>query len=166
MNSKTIIIGALATFALLFGGLYLMSRPQPQVSVNPQATGQLTVAESFYDFGSVSMAKGLVTHKFTLTNAGSVPATVTKMYTSCMCTTAILNKGGNKSGPFGMPGHGSATRLKETIGPGEEAEIEVVFDPAAHGPEGTGLIKRVVYAETDSEAAPKFQLTFEANVTP
>ncbi|KKU79598.1 MAG: hypothetical protein UY06_C0017G0007 [Candidatus Amesbacteria bacterium GW2011_GWA2_47_70] len=62
MSSKVIIIGAIVTLALLFGGLFFLSRPQPKVAVNPQATGQLTAGESFYDFGSVSMAKGAWPH--------------------------------------------------------------------------------------------------------
>ncbi|KKU29286.1 MAG: hypothetical protein UX80_C0004G0063 [Candidatus Amesbacteria bacterium GW2011_GWA2_47_11b] len=164
MNSKTIIIGALATFALLFGGLYLMSRPQPQVSVNPQATGQLTVAESFYDFGSVSMAKGLVTHKFTLTNAGSVPATVTKMYTSCMCTKAKLTVADQSWGPIGMPGHTAIPNLSVQIEPGQTAEVEAVFDPAAHGPAGVGVIERQVTLELNGQSP--LQLSFKAVVTP
>ena len=164
MNFKTIIIGALATFALLFGGLYLMSRPQPQVSVNPQATGQLTVAESFYDFGSVSMAKGLVTHKFTLTNAGSVPATVTKMYTSCMCTKAKLTVADQSWGPIGMPGHTAIPNLSVQIEPGQTAEVEAVFDPAAHGPAGVGVIERQVTLELNGQSP--LQLSFKAVVTP
>ena len=164
MNSKTIIIGALATFALLFGGLYLMSRPQPQVSVNPQATGQLTVAESFYDFGSVSMAKGLVTHKFTLTNAGSVPATVTKMYTSCMCTKAKLTVADQSWGPIGMPDHTAMPNLSVQIEPGQTAEVEAVFDPAAHGPAGVGVIERQVTLELNGQSP--LQLSFKAVVTP
>ena len=164
MNFKTIIIGALATFALLFGGMYLMSRPQPQVSVNPQATGQLTVAESFYDFGSVSMAKGLVTHKFTLTNAGSVPATVTKMYTSCMCTKAKLTVADQSWGPIGMPGHTAIPNLSVQIEPGQTAEVEAVFDPAAHGPAGVGVIERQVTLELNGQSP--LQLSFKAVVTP
>ncbi|KKU37345.1 MAG: hypothetical protein UX53_C0052G0004 [Candidatus Azambacteria bacterium GW2011_GWB2_46_37] len=150
-NNKNIVISVAASILVIGGAVwYAGLKPADNQPAGQNTGGALAAEESSFDFGVISMAAGEVSHSFK----------------SCMCTTAILNKGGNKSGPFGMPGHGSATRLKETIGPGEEAEIEVVFDPAAHGPEGTGLIKRVVYAETDSEAAPKFQLTFEANVTP
>lgn len=164
MSSKTIIVGAIITFALLFGGLFLMSRPQPQVSVNPQATGQLTAGESFYDFGSVSMAKGLVTHKFTLTNSSSTPATVTKMFTSCMCTKAKLTVAGQTWGPIGMPGHTAIPSLAVEIPPGTTGEIEVIFDPAAHGPAGVGKIERTVTAELNGQ--PPLNFNFSANVTP
>lgn len=163
-NNKNIIISVAAS-VLVIGGAIWFAGLRPANNQPTEQAGTLEAEESSFDFGVISMAAGNVSRSFKIKNSGAGPVTIKKIYTSCMCTTAILNKGGNKSGPFGMPGHGSATRLKETIGPGEEAEIEVVFDPAAHGPEGTGLIKRVVYVESDSEAAPKLQLTFEANVT-
>lgn len=163
-SNKNIIISVAAS-VLVIGGAIWFTGLRPANNQPAAQAGTLEAEESSFDFGVISMAAGNVSRSFKIKNSGAGPVTIKKIYTSCMCTTAILNKGGNKSGPFGMPGHGSATRLKETIGPGEEAEIEVVFDPAAHGPEGTGLIKRVVYVESDSEAAPKLQLTFEANVT-
>lgn len=165
-NNKNIIISVAASVLVIGGAVWFAGFKPADNQPAGQNSGALTAEESSFDFGVISMAAGNVSRSFKIKNSGAGPVVVKKIYTSCMCTTAILNKGGNKSGPFGMPGHGSATRLKETVGPGEEAEIEVVFDPAAHGPEGTGLIKRVVYIETDSEVSPKLQLTFEANVTP
>ena len=164
MSSKTIIIGAIVTFALLFGGLFFLSRPEPQITVNPQATGQLTVGEAFYDFGSVSMAKGLVARKFTLTNAGLAPAAVIKMYTSCMCTKAKLTSGGKTWGPFGMLGHTAIPDLAVQIDPGQTAEVEVIFDPAAHGPAGVGTIERQVTIEQNGQSP--LQLSFKAVVIP
>ncbi len=165
MSSKVIIIGAIVTLALLFGGLFFMSRSQqPQVSVNPQATGQLVTGESFYDFGSVSMAKGLISRKFTLTNSGSVPATITKIYTSCMCTKAKLTVAGQSWGPIGMPGHTAIPDLAVQIDPGQTAEVEVIFDPAAHGPAGVGTIERQVTIEHNGQSP--LQLSFRAVVTP
>ena len=171
MKTKTIIILIILIVAGLFIWGYLSkggtSASVQGVRESNVSDSSLIVSETFYDFGTISMKNGNVIKEFTVTNPTAEAITLEAVFTSCMCTTAFLvGPDGSMKGPFGMPGHGSATRLKETIGPGEEAEIEVVFDPAAHGPEGTGLIKRVVYAETDSEAAPKFQLTFEANVTP
>ena len=47
----------------------------------------------------------------------------------------------------------------------ESMIVEAVFDPAAHGPEGTGKIKRLIYLETNSQTNPKLQLAIEAEVT-
>ena len=164
MSPKIIITGAVATLALLFGGLFFLSRSQPQVSVNPLATGQLTAGESFYDFGSVSMAKGLVSHKFTLTNSGTVSATVTKMFTSCMCTKAKLTFAGQSWGPVGMPGQTAIPNLAVQVDPGQEAVVEVIFDPNAHGPAGVGIIERQVTIEQNGQSP--LQLSFKASVTP
>lgn len=67
-------------------------------------------------------------------------------------------------GPFGMPGHGAIPTINEALEPGTEATIEVVFDPAAHGPAGVGKVNRVVTVETASGEA--LQLSFQATVTP
>ena len=98
MNLKIIIIGTVVTFTLLFGGLFWLSRPATKPEIAAASIGRLTAAETFYDFGSVSMAKGLVAYKFTVTNSDSVPAVVTKLYTSCMCTKAALDISGKFGG--------------------------------------------------------------------
>ena len=49
-----------------------------------------------------------------------------------------------------MPGHGFGPKIDETFLPGEEAVIEVIFDPSAHGPAGIGTVERAVYLENDS----------------
>lgn len=118
-----------------------------------------------FDFGTISMANGIVRHSFVITNAGSRPVTVRQMYTSCMCTEAsLLMPRGLRMGPFGMPGHGMIPTINQELAPGEEATIEVTFDPAAHGPAGVGRIERMIYLETD--AAAPFVLRITANVTP
>ena len=80
-----------------------------------------------------------------------------------MCTTATLITSDGKAGPFGMAGHALIPEINKTIAPGEEAYIEVTFDPAAHGPSGTGKIRRVVYVEQGGSDKP-LELVFEANV--
>lgn len=137
---------------------------------NQQQGGQkatatkLTAAETSFDFGTISMAKGKVTKAFSVKNTTSEPITVSKIYTSCMCTKASLLQGSNRKGPFGMPGHGSVPIISETIAPGAEAVVEAVFDPAAHGPAGVGPIARTVFVETTDGG--KLSLDFKANVIP
>lgn len=110
------------------------------------------------------MANGIVRHSFAVKNAGDIPVTVRQVYTSCMCTEAtLLVAGGRRIGPFGMPGHGMPPSINREFAPGEEATIEVAFDPAAHGPAGVGMIERLIYLETDGGP---FVLRITANVTP
>ncbi|MBI2640334.1 MAG: DUF1573 domain-containing protein [Candidatus Sungbacteria bacterium] len=163
---KNIIIGILAIIVII-GGLVWFGRP----SSNNQAAGLalnsngvLRAEETDFDFGSISMAAGNVRHAFRIKNVGSEAVTIGKMYTSCMCTTAYLAAGDKKFGPYGMPGHGFIPKINETVNPGEEAEVEIVFDPAAHGPAGVGEIQRVVTIENNGRE--RLELQFSAMVTP
>jgi hypothetical protein len=124
----------------------------------------LSADESSFDFGTVSMAAGKVAHRFNINNANAAPIIIRKISTSCMCTTAQLLKGGKKLAIYGMPGHGYVPNLDEPIAPKEEAMVEVVFDPAAHGPAGIGRVERLVTIYTG--AAQPLELSFNALVTP
>lgn len=62
-----------------------------------------------------------------------------------------------------MAMHGPIPTFSETLASDDRAEVEVVFDPAAHGPAGVGRLNRVVYLET---SAGKKEIRFSANVTP
>ena len=81
-----------------------------------------------------------------------------------MCTTASLIIGDKQFGPVGMPGHGAIPTINQTINANEEATVEVVFDPAAHGPAGVGRIERIVTLENN--AGRPVVLQFAALVTP
>ncbi len=127
--------------------------------------GVLNSEESFFDFGTISMAAGKVSHTFKVKNSGSEPLTITKIHTSCMCTEATFVKSNIKKGPFGMLGHGFLPKISETLNPNEEAEILVRFDPAAHGPAGLGKTERVVYLENSGKSG-RLELLISANVAP
>lgn len=128
---------------------------------------ELSAKEKTFDFGLISMSKGKVEHTFTLNNSGDSKIKITKIYTSCMCTEATLINGTSNKGPFGMPGHGgNSQKLNEIINPGDEINVSVVVDPAAHGPQGTGPAKKIVYIETDSATNPILELELNINVTP
>lgn len=124
----------------------------------------LTARDAAFDFGPISMAAGKVSHRFFIANRGEAPIMIKKLYTSCMCTTAEFVKGIRRFGPFGMPGHGDIASVNQSFVPGERGYVEVVFDPAAHGPAGVGPIERVVTIESDAQAP--LQLAFSAYVTP
>lgn len=163
--NKYLIIGVISILALV--GLIWFARPAPSnnnlanVSSGPPAT--VASDESSFDFGQVSMASGKVSHLFKIKNTGGQNLDISKLYTSCMCTVATLISGGKKFGPFGMAGHGFIPKINASVASGSEADVEVVFDPAAHGPAGVGPIQRVVYLET-SAGEKMFEIS--AVVTP
>ena len=171
-NTK-LVMGAGAVIAVL-GGLIIAAQPET-VTRSPTAVelvkasvsnpaGRLSTSETRFSFGPISMAHGKVTHRHPISNVGTEPLVIRKMYTSCMCTTAALVKNGKTSDAYGMPGHAPIPTINVPINPREEAFIEVVFDPAAHGPAGVGPIERVVTVE--NSAGQPLELAFSALVSP
>lgn len=165
-NTLLIILG-LVIFAFT---MFAIARPSSNntqtASLNTENSGKEVTDGSFFDFGSISMRAGKVSNSFQLKNESSEPLELSKAYTSCMCTTAFLSVNGKRVGPFGMPGHGfgGSTAVSETIAPGSEAVLEVIFDPAAHGPAGIGRADRTVFVETKTGEVREFR--FVATVTP
>lgn len=126
----------------------------------------LTALESNFDFNTISMAGGNVSHRFEVKNEGEELVRIEKVYTSCMCTTAsVIDASGNERGPFGMPGHAAPSSSNIEVKPKETVVVEAVFDPTAHGPSGVGLNQRAIYLETNSAKSPKLALSFQAMVT-
>ena len=165
--NKNIIIGIVAG-ALVFAGIVWIARPdvndKSAAVLQLNSNGVLSVQEQSFDFGSISMAAGPVTHTFAVKNTGADPVNISKMYTSCMCTTSVLQKGEKRFGPYGMPGHGFIPKMNAVVDSGEEVLVDVTFDPAAHGPAGVGTIQRVVILENSAGENMEFQIS--ANVTP
>ena len=128
------------------------------------SAGRLSAAQTKFSFGPISMARGKVTHRYPITNSGTEPILIRKLYTSCMCTTAALVKNGKAGEAFGMPGHSPIPTINVPINPREEAFVEVIFDPAAHGPAGVGPIERVVTLENNG--GQPLELEFAALVSP
>jgi len=128
------------------------------------APAALRAPEARFDFGQISMAAGNVSHRYWFRNESAAPVLLQRVYTSCMCTKATLVKGMRVIGSYGMPGHGPLPAVNETLAPNEAAYVDVVFDPAAHGPAGLGHTERVVTIE--SNAGAPLQVAFTANVRP
>ena len=136
----------------------------PTASINENYGGALTIEESNYDFGTVSMANGKVSKDFVLENQSQDNVKIGEVYTSCMCTEAEVKVGDKIYGPFGMPGHLSAGKANAVISPGEKVIVKAIFDPAAHGPSGVGPIERQI--SVDAGAKEPIILGFKAVVTP
>lgn len=165
-QTKGIVLGILATMVVGAIIFFIWNTTQSGETAAPKewSASALAAQEQFYDFGTISMAAGKVRNSFAVRNDGTEPVSITKITTSCMCTIARLKTGERTFGPFGMPGHGAVPSIREEIAPGETTEIEVEFDPAAHGPSGTGMIRRIVYVDTNSQTKPKLEFSFAANV--
>ena len=171
--NKNNFLPYLAAVVLGGGLLFFLGNGTGRTSISSETppsnqlnASTLSASESMFDFGTVSMSAGKVTHAFKIKNTSTTPVTITKIQTSCMCTVASLVTTTSRKGPFGMPGHVAIPKINEIIAPNQEAIIEAVFDPAAHGPAGVGKIRRIVYVEMNGNESNPLELSFEATVTP
>jgi len=172
MKEKNKVISFVIVIFVLFLGLFILGNPNNKsdnkigsTSSEVSTEQQLKAPEVFYDFGVISMKNGDVSKRFKVTNESSEDILMPSLATSCMCTRAyFIGPDGNKVGPFGMPGMGIVPKLNKMIKAGESIDIEVIYDPNAHGPAGVGMIDRFVYLEDVN--GNKIQFEIKANVTP
>jgi len=167
MNQKLNLILIIGSIAILAGIVVLAGAfsGNSQNSSSIYSNGVLTAENNDYDFGTISMANGNVSYKFKLKNEGNEKIIIKKVYTSCMCTTAaILDESGKKLGDFGMPGHGFIPSFEQRLEPNQTGEVEVIYDPSAHGPAGVGQIEREIILEGQGKQLAILHI--KANVTP
>lgn len=158
---KTIILGITVLF------LTACSSP---TTADSNVAGPVFVSEQglFHDWGNINIMGGNVTKSFTLTNNNPNSLLLTGAVTSCMCTSAQFTlKDNSKSPVFGM--HENATWTYE-VQPNESFEVNVIFDPLAHGPSATGPVQRIVNVISDPDPSVKgvtyTSLDLRGNVLP
>ncbi|OGZ60703.1 MAG: hypothetical protein A2932_01775 [Candidatus Spechtbacteria bacterium RIFCSPLOWO2_01_FULL_46_10] len=170
MQKKTKKLMLWAVGIILMAGIITLvvvnSGGDGQTSSSQYSASALSAVEKKFDFNTISMGNGKVSHQFEVKNDGAEKVVIEKVYTSCMCTAAyIISSDGSKYGEFSMPGHSGPSGTNIEVGPGESATVEAIFDPAAHGPSGVGLAQRSIYIETNSASSPKLEFSFQALVT-
>lgn len=137
-------------------------------AVEVTQSGEITTQESLeFDWENINIKGGLVRHDFEMENSGDQDLVLKGASTSCMCTEAeLLLPNGSSSPVFGM--HNNPTDWSHSIKPGEVFTVRTTFDPMAHGPLATGLVKRSVMLVTSSipnEFALKDPQTSDNTVT-
>lgn len=167
---KNLII-AITIVIIGIGGLVWWGKSNQLVTVNNSSDeklenhigGMLTAEETMYDFGEISMKNGKVSKVFKVTNLTENDINLKTIATSCMCTVAYIINGDSKEGPFGMEGMGN-NKTDDVIKVGDSRDIEVIFDPNAHGPAGVGSIDRIIVL-TDT-SGNEINLRVKGVVTP
>jgi len=176
-NDIKIFIGIIGFTVLLIIGLAVWQGGKEEVaSSSTQPLGQVAGVQANpedYDLGNVPINGGLVTKEYELINDTDTNMKLGKLVTSCMCTQAkvivgdkqSLNSGDYKESRFfGMEHPGDRNpSLNYEINPGETVKVVVNFDPAAHGPQGTGPFDRVVELTFNEPSGVK-KLTFSGTV--
>lgn len=102
--------------------------------VAPSDRPIITLAPQTYDFGDVSLKKGKISALFDLKNEGKSGLVISKLDTSCGCTSASIIYQGKEGPLFAMAGHGTQnpTDWSLTVPAGGEAQLKVYYDPDVH----------------------------------
>lgn len=166
MPNQIKVIIAVAVGVIGLGVILFLNQPteHEQMQGTSAEHNVLQSDTQSYDFGTISMKDGKVKTTFKVKNPTPEALNLSRLYTTCMCTQAKLIINGATEGPFGMPGHGSIPTFEEKLEPNQEAEIEVEYDPNAHGPSGVGRIERSVIVEGRDGKLATYNII--ANVTP
>jgi hypothetical protein len=105
------------------------------------------------------MKDGIVTKEFEIKNTGNQTLKLFNVSTSCMCTTAKFE---GSPEIFGM--HTKSNSVKE-VAPHQSTKLQVIFDPAFHGPSGIGPITRQVSVQTNDPDHTELDFTLTAMVS-
>lgn len=155
--SLPVIIVGLVIFALV---TYL---PKGNQSAN-QGVPKIEISPQEYDAGTVSMAAGKVQYTYEIKNKGEGDLKISRIWTSCMCTTARLKVGDKESPEFDM--HSNPAFWSQKIAPGQTGYLEVNFDQAFHGLQGLGENIRAVYISSNDPQNKQVEVRLITNVIP
>lgn len=161
MNDKKVIIGiVLLTVLVLGGGVFLLDKSNSSAVVSSQ-NAKAYITQKTYDWGKILYDKGNVAKTFKIKNVGTDTLKLNNVKTSCACTKVQVAIGKDKSPYFGM--HSVSSWVGEVL-PGDEANIEVIFDPQFHGPSGVGPMSRIISVETNDANNKTIEFTLTGNV--
>lgn len=149
VGSTVVVIAVVALF-------YGLNIGEEKLDLNAQVASAVTVENLSHDFGDIDILGGKVSTTYTLKNEGTEDVYITSAITSCMCTEGKIGEL-----QFGM--HGSNDKIVVIPAGGEEI-LTAIYDPLAHGPEGTGAVTRELSLQTNSTITPKILVKFSANV--
>jgi len=149
------LVAICIVFAVIVGTYYAYTALKPKP--------RLYTDHNFYDLGNVPQSK--ISHLFTFSNTGSGDLTVTRIWTSCGCTTAKMELNGIASPEFGMPGHGGYSGpWQATLRPGETASLVVYYDSVSMPDLYMG--ERYVFVDSDDPSTPEYQFTIYVKEVP
>lgn len=162
MNDKKLIIGFIVlTLLILGGGIFVLSSTSVSPKITASQNAKAQVDQKTFDWGNIPYSGGNATKTFTIRNTGTDVLKLTGVKTSCTCTKAQVTINGNNSPYFSM--HSTSAWVGE-IGPGKEAQLTVIFDPAFHGPSGVGPVERLISVETNDSNNPSLEFSLKGVV--
>lgn len=105
---------------------------------------EIEISPKTFDFGDIQYGD-IVEYDFIVKNMGNEPLEIKRVATSCSCTSAKV--------------------AKETLLPGETANLHVRYDSGAMGlAHGKGEQERIIYIKSNDPATPQAESMIFANV--
>jgi len=119
--------GIMIIIVLVIGGFFFWRL------IPPKNGPIIRITPDKYDFKIVSQSEGTVSTTLSITNDGNEPLVLTKMATSCGCTSASVVYAGVEGPKFGMAMHGTNPKdWKQVLQPGDSAELKIYYNPNVH----------------------------------
>lgn len=142
MKLKSIILTILVIILAIAIYGYFKAAPSPSTSTENQPS--IEVSPQSYNFGPANYGEKLG-HAFTVTNIGNQTLEITKVATSCGCTTAEVSQ--------------------TSILPGQQADLAVTYDTGVMtGAHAKGQQERIIYLKSNDPANPQVEVTITALV--
>lgn len=132
-------------FAADTGGRY------PQIAIEPAA----------FDFGEVDKKQGRINKTFKIFNKGNEDLVISNIKVSCVCVSASLITGADKSPYFDTKG--APQGWKARIKPNEGAELEIILD-LGHKSVSEGDLFREISIISNDPFYPEINIKIEAKV--
>lgn len=105
---------------------------------------QIEITPKDFDFGGANYGQ-VLEYDFKLKNLGKAVLEITRVATSCACTSAKV--------------------ALEKINPGQEADLHVTYDTGAmSGSHGRGQQERIIYVRSNDPLNPQEEVMIYANV--
>ena len=145
-ETKFIILAAVVTLGLIVGLTFFISAKgaREKTLLTTEVKG-IEANPVHYELGDIPLNGGIVTKEYEIKNTTDTDMELIKIVTSCMCTTASVKAESGETRFFTMEMGGDRNPfISLKIKKGEKAKVTVRYDPAAHGPQGTGPFDRVV----------------------
>lgn len=134
VSQELIDLGYKTVYDLSGGIKAFKQKVDPEIAITP----------SVQDLGTVIYGE-IATTQFSLTNFSDQPLNITRVSTSCGCTSAKADT--------------------TELGPYESTTINVAFDPAVHKDDtDLGELTRTIYIATDRAGFEKFETSITAHV--
>lgn len=169
MEKKNLIITFLVSLSLILGFVLWQGKGKEEEN---KAGSQMTDLSEFKikagleNWGDIPINGGIVEKNFEFVNKTGKSLNLKRIATSCMCTTASVYVGEKTTKYFGMEMHTDKNPPVDLKIENEKTgKVSVKFDPAAHGPQGTGPFERIIYLYFSDPKGTK-EIVFKGVVTP